>query len=344
MMKHFGPAVVLAASLSILAAPAFASRLVVLNKSEADVSILNAATGREVARLPVGIGPHEAATSPDGTTVVVCNYGQRQPGNTLTVLDMRKVAPVRTINLGIHQRPHGIVYLKDGERVVVTTEGSKSLLIVNVKHAEIEAAIGTNQDISHMVAVTPDERLAFVANIRSGSVSVIDLTKRSLMKVIPTGAGAEGVFAHPTRPEVWVTNREADTITIIDTNTVDVVRTLESGRFPIRVAITPDGAHALVSCARGGDVWVYDVEKREKIATIAMDAEALSEEERQKRLFGDQFDESPVPVGILIEPSGERAFVANTNADVVTVIDLKNWRVAGRLVAGKEPDGMTWVK
>lgn len=334
----------LAAATISLAAPAFGARLVVLNKSDGDVSILNAETGREVARLPVGTGPHEAATSPDGKTVVVCNYGHQGPGNSLTVLDMEKMKVVQTISLGIHQRPHGIAYLKDGERVVVTTEGSKSLLIVDVKRGRIDAAIGTDQDISHMVAVTPDERLAFVANIRSGSVSVIDLVKRELMKVIPTGAGAEGVFAHPTRPEVWVTNRDADTVTIIDTNTVDVVRTLESGRFPIRVAITPDGAHALVSCARGGDVWVYDVEKREKITTIAMDARALSEEERQKRLFGDQFDESPVPVGILIEPSGERAYVANTNADVVTVLDLKTWRVAGRLIAGKEPDGMTWVK
>jgi hypothetical protein len=32
--------------------------------------------------------------------------------------------------------------------------------------------------------------------------------------------------------------------------------------------------------------------------------------------------------------------VANTNADIVTMIDLKTWQVAGRLMAGKEPDGL----
>jgi YVTN family beta-propeller protein len=50
-----------------------------------------------------------------------------------------------------------------------------------------------------------------------------------------------------------------------------------------------------------------------------------------------------VPVGILVHPDGRRAFVANTNADVVTVLDLEKNAVSGRLKAGKEPDGMAYV-
>ena len=59
--------------------------VVVLNKAEASASLLDAGTGRELAKVQVGSGPHEVAISPDGTTAVVANYGQRQPGNTLTV-------------------------------------------------------------------------------------------------------------------------------------------------------------------------------------------------------------------------------------------------------------------
>lgn len=47
-----------------------------------------------------------------------------------------------------------------------------------------------------------------------------------------------------------------------------------------------------------------------------------------------------MPVGILVSPKLSHAFVANTNADIVTMIDLKTWQVAGRLTAGKEPDGL----
>ena len=64
-----------------------------------------------------------------------------------------------------------------------------------------------------------------------------------------------------------------------------------------------------------------------------------SVEKGEGRLFS-QFAGSPVPVGILVHPDGKHAYVANTNADVVTIIDLENWEIAGRLQAGKEPDGM----
>ncbi len=47
-----------------------------------------------------------------------------------------------------------------------------------------------------------------------------------------------------------------------------------------------------------------------------------------------------MPVGILITPDGLRAYVANTNADVVTVIDLSTWKIINRLKAGREPDGL----
>lgn len=57
-------------------------------------------------------------------------------------------------------------------------------------------------------------------------------------------------------------------------------------------------------------------------------------------MFNDRFGESPVPVGIQMHSNGRIAFVANTNADVVAVIDLKNWKISSRLTAGHEPDGL----
>lgn len=58
------------------------------------------------------------------------------------------------------------------------------------------------------------------------------------------------------------------------------------------------------------------------------------------RLFGDRFGESSVPIGVLIAPDGQRAFVAHANADVVSVVDLDSWEITGLLRGGKEPDGL----
>lgn len=342
------------------AAPSAAPRgpaLLVLNKSVASASLFDLESWTEQAVFEVGVGPHEAATSPDGSLAVVCNYGDRKPGNSLTVIDLRAGRVLRTIELRTETtedgesrtiellRPHGIQFLLDGT-VVVTSESSRNLVLVDVQAGKVLATIPTQQNGSHMVALAPDAKRAYVANIGSGSMTAIDLEARKPLKVVPTGAQAEGIAVHPTRPEVWVTNRQANTISIVDTGSLDVTTTIDCGRFPIRAAFTPDGKHALVSCAADGAVEVYDVAARELAHRIPMADEAApapAPSDASGRVFGGQFGSSPVPVGILVTPNGKRAFVANTQTDTVTVLDLTTWKVERRIATRREPDGMTFV-
>jgi YVTN family beta-propeller protein len=326
------------------AAPASAAgldgTLVVLNKAEASVSLLELPSGKVRATLTVGDGPHEAATSPDGRLVVVTNYGVRgAPGSSLSVLDLEAGTVVRTVDLGEHTRPHGLQWLPDGRRLVVTAEGSRSLLIVDPVAGRVEKAVGTEQDVSHMVALALGGRRAFVANIGSGSVTVIDLEEGRVVRQIPTGKGSEGLAVSPDGHEVWVTNRADDTVTVLDASSLETRATIECPSFPIRAAFTPDGRHVLVSNANSGDVAVIDAAARKVVTRFAADLEAL---DTSGRLFGDRFGASPVPVGILVHPSGATAWVAHTNADVVAEVDLDSWQPRRLLTAGTEPDGLAW--
>lgn len=317
--------------------------LIVLNKDEASISLLNRETGKEVGKIAVGDGPHEVAVSPDGKTAVVCNYGTRTPGNSLSVIDLPTRTVTRTIDLGEYKRPHGIMYLPGGggERIVVTSEVAKKLLIIDLAKGEVIKAIATEGDISHMVVLSPDGRRAYVANLGSSSISVIDLESGTFIARIETGDGAEGVDVSPDGKEIWVGNRAANNVTIVDAATLKVVHTMDCPTFPIRCKFTPDGRYVLVSCASSGDVAVFDAKKRTLIKRISMELKAL--EGTRDRLFGDRFGDSPVPVGILIPPDGLHAYVANTNADIITVIDLKTFEIVDRLTAGKEPDGIGWT-
>ncbi|MFG0330065.1 MAG: cytochrome D1 domain-containing protein [Phycisphaerales bacterium] len=312
--------------------------LVVLNKSGASASLIDLTTNEEVAQIPVGVGPHEVAVSSDGKTAVVCNYGGPTPGSTLTVIDLPSRAAVKTINLGRYQRPHGIVFMPDDRRIVVTAEAQQKLLIVDIDAGVVEHAIDTDQQVSHMVAVTPDMKRAFVSNIGSGSVSVIDLESNALVEIVETGPGAEAIDVSPDGREVWVANRAVDTVTILDANSLETLGTFECGEFPIRLKFTPDGKSVLISNARSGDLALIDAKSRDILKRISMDATA--KESAEGRVFEGQFGQSPVPIGILVEPGGSRAFVANTNADIVTIIDLAKREIAGRLEAGREPDGL----
>ena len=317
--------------------------LIVLNKSEADVSLINPDTGETITRIPVGVGPHEAVCSPDGRTAVVCNYGdQMTAGSSLTVIDVPNRKVLRTIELehngqALH-RPHGIRFLPDARHVVVTNEQQQHLLVVDIESGDVTATIGTRQRASHMVALSPDASRAYVANIADGTVSVIDLNKNELVTVVRAQPGSEGIAHHPTKSEVWVGNRSAHTVSIIDTNDLEVVEHIEAPMFPIRVEFTPDGHRALVSCAQSGDLKVFNANTRTLIKSIPMTEHAGGGDDRMFTGFGD----SPVPIGILVEPDGTRAYVANTNADIITVIDLETLEITGRFETGKQPDGLAW--
>lgn len=313
--------------------------LVVVNKSDDTVTILDAKTGGIRATVPVGKGPHEVEVLADGRTAAVSDYGKPgEPGGTVTLVDLDRGAAVGTIDLGEDTRPHGLDALRDG-RLLVTAEGARELLVVDPGARKVIARIPTRRLVSHMVVASPDGTRAYVASIGSGTVSAADLVRRKLAGEVATGSGAEGIDRTPDGREVWVTNREADTVSVVDAKTLDVVANVPAPKFPIRVKITPDGRRALVSCAQSGDVAVFDVVSRKEVKRIRLDREAVSG--IQKRSFSNQFGKSPAPVGLLVAPDGKRAWVASTNADVISVIDLEKLEIVGRLTAGKEPDGLS---
>ena len=324
---------------ALIAWPAHGETLLVANKSDATVDLLDPATGEKRATLPTGEAPHEIAVSPNGRVAVISNYGNREaPGSSLTVVDVAGEKVVRTIDLGRHSRPHGLAWLSD-ERLAVTTEGSAHLLVVEPESGAIRSEVETAQRVSHMVAAAGGR--AFVANIGSGTVTVIDLESGAKLTDIATGEGAEGIDVAPDGSEVWVGNRAADTLSVIDPETLEILATVPCPGFPIRVRFTPDGARVLVSAARSGEVVVFDRAERRELVRKQLDLSTV--EGFEERLFGDRFGDSPVPVGLVVSPDGARAWVAATQADAVVVVGTEDLVVKGLLTAGREPDGMAWA-
>jgi len=314
--------------------------LIVLNKSDDSASLIDARTGATRIVLRTGSGPHEVAVSADGKLAVVANYGNDSGGNTLTLLDLEAEKVAGEIVLEGYSRPHGLAFLGETGRLLVTSEAQQALLEVDLVEGRVVRAIGTEAEGSHMLAIAPDGKRAYVANIGSGSVSVIDLVEGKLAAQIPTGAQCEGIDITPDGTEVWASNRGANTLSVIDTATLKVVAELETSAFPIRVKVTPDGKRVLVSCALASEIRVYDSASRQLERAVKMAYEPV--EGSGERLFGEAFAESPTPVGILISGDGSRAYVANTNSNRIAVLDLASMAVVGTIATGNEPDGLGW--
>lgn len=314
--------------------------LLVANKSAGTVSVLQPTSGAVAATLPTGEGPHEIAVSRDGRRALITNYGSTgAPGSSVTLFDLEGLRPLRTISLGEHRRPHGVAWLDEGRTFVVTSETSHALIVVDVANGPI-AAIPTGQETSHMVVVSPERRHAYVANIDSGSVTMIDLVRREAVRTTETGKGAEGIDVSPRGDEVWVTNRSANTLSVLDAHSLEPRATIPTGSFPIRVKFTPDGRRALVTHARASELRIFDTHTRVELAAVRF---PLDRGAAVPTMFGDRFGESAIPIGLLVTSDGRTAFVATAATDEIVEVDLERATILRRLRAGREPDGLGWV-
>src|SRR5277367_6160322 len=84
--------------------------LLVLNKAENSLAIVDPTTQKVVVRIPTGEGPHEIAASSDGKLAVVTNYGAKTPGHSLSVIDLITQKEIHRVDLGPLGRPHGILF------------------------------------------------------------------------------------------------------------------------------------------------------------------------------------------------------------------------------------------
>ena len=313
--------------------------LIVLNKSEATASILDLADGRTVATMPVGDGPHEVAVSPDGRWAMAANYGGTTPGHSLTLLDLRTRTVVRTIELGEFQRPHGMAWLPDGKRVVVTSELAQAVIVVAAETGKIEKTIRTNVGGTHLLVLAKDGSRVWTSNINSGTNSLIDLERGVVVKTAANGKGPEAIDLSPDGKELWTADRPLNRLTVLDANTLDSLAAWPTGLFPNRLHFTPDGKWVLQSNAQSGTVSVYDAKARTLAGTIAF----AYDETIAKSTMLNQFGRSATPLGILIAPDGKRAWVALAAHDRLAEVDIASRRVLRMLTAGREPDGMAYL-
>ena len=225
-----------------LAAPVLAGdMLLVVNRLDSSLSVRDAISGAELARLATGPSPHEVAVSPDAAIAVVADYGDAQPGNTLTVVDLARLAVAATIDLGGFRRPHGLAFLADG-RLLVTAEGARRLLLVDPQAGEVLAAMETHGLGSHMVA--SDGKRAFVANMHSGTLSIVDIAETKTTAVLKSGLGTEAVALAQGGSELWLVNPELDAVLVLDADSFEGLARIPCPGTPERIAFTPDGARA----------------------------------------------------------------------------------------------------
>ncbi len=322
-------------------APARAGLLVVANQQGASATILDASTLKTVATVPVGVGPHEAAVSPDGRWAVVTNYGNKDvSGNTVSVIDLAAATPavVRTIDLGEYHRPHGAAFVQDGRKLVVTSESSQRLVIVDFASGTVDTALATNARGSHMVAVRRDGKRAWTANIGDGNVTEFDLEARRTVRQLPAAAGDEGIATTPGGILLWVGSNTEKTVTIIDTQKGEKIGTLTGFGLPYRIGISRTGRIALVNDPTNNKIWIYEIGSNRELAQLD-----LSKEKGITLVPGGPPGETGAgPEGVTFDPIADIAYVTLHGSNQVLAVDLLTFKSVGVGSVGAGPDGIAY--
>jgi YVTN family beta-propeller protein len=245
--------------------------------------------------------------------------------------------------------PHGLTFV--GGKTWFTAEGSKVIGRIDPATQKVDWVLGTGEDRTHMIWVSPDEKKIVTANVASGTMSLMELVARRQgpggppaggprpagaggpppgprapdweETVVKVGNGDEGFDVLDDGKTIWVANAQDGTVSIIDFAAKKVTETLALDvKGANRLKFTVDGKMALISTLSGPNLVFVDVATRKVLKRLKIGTGAA---------------------GIELEPNGKRAFVACTPDDYVAVIDLKTMEVAGKIDAGAEPDGMAWA-
>ena len=304
--------------------------LLVANRTGGSISLFDLATGVEMARVPIGPAiPHEVAVSPDGRLALTGEYGPNDaPGRHLVLIDVSEGRQVGRIDLGPKSRPHSVVFMRDGRRAVATMEQSDRIAVVDLVDRKVLRTYPTGGREGHMVRLSPDNARAFVTSRGAeGTVSIIALDRDAQPVVVPTGEGAEGLAVTPDGREVWVVNRVAKTISVVDTQTHKVTHSIDVLPDARRAEISAGGRvlvpHAGPDDAPAQYLSVYDMKTRAMVSRLA-----FHEGKKGQGGFG-------------IHIVGERAFVSDRADRALFVMELGNLKSRRTMTTGHDdPDGL----
>lgn len=324
------------------ATPTPSRALLVLEKDTTQLDIVDPTSLKIVAKVPVGPDPHEVIASPDGKTAYVSDYmGRGGVHHMLTVIDLVAQKPLAPIELGALEGPHGLDFA--GGELYFTAETAKAIGRYNPATSKIDWIMGTGQDRTHMVWVSKDLKRIVTSNVSSGTVSIIEQVTQSggpgrgsqtnwEVTDVTAGRGSEGFDVSPDEKQIWTANAQDNTATIIDLAAKKDITTIPiSVQGANRLKFTPDGKYVLISGLGAGpgggagsstNAVVIDVATRKEVKQLSLGGSSA---------------------GILIDPQGDRAFIAVSGGNKVAVVSLKDFSVTGYIAPLAQPDGMAWA-
>lgn len=280
--------------------------------------------GQLLGTASTGKHPHEMILSPDGRHLYVTDNGTMRieqagaGGNTVSIIDLAARRRTGEIALGKFRRPHGIDLDRTTGRLVVSTELPDRLLLLDPAARKVLRDYDTRGKTAHMVTLGPRGLFAYVSNSSSGNVAIINLANREV-KLVATGPRPEGSALAPGGREVYVGNRDGNTVTVIDTARNEVAAQIPTGKGSVRLAVTPDGRHVVCGLYHENAIEILDARARKSVGKVPLPLHIVS---------------------LTLSRDGALAFASAEDQDTVFVVSLAARKLVRRFTtaSGAHPD------
>lgn len=318
-----------AAALAVATLQAQQPHLLVVEKGQQTLAIVDPASGKVLASvLEGGITGHEVTASADGKLAFVPIYGNSgvgrpgTDGRSLAVIDIASQKLINMVDFGHGVRPHCALIGPTDGRLYVTTELNESITILDPKTLKIVDHIPTGQPESHMLALSHDGKRAYTANVGPGTVSVIDIQAHKVLRIIQVSTNTQRIAISPDDHWVFTADQTKPELVMIDTSTNAVAwrRPLEGIAYG--TAPTPDGRFLLITLPDQDKIAVFDIKAMQVVRSVTV---------------------GKYPQEVLVTPDGKTAYVSCEHSNQVAEINLENWTLTRLIATGKATDGLAWA-
>jgi YVTN family beta-propeller protein len=303
--------------------------LLVANKGDRTLGIVDPEAGRQVATVPEGgTTGHEVAASPDGRLAYVPIYGNSgvgkpgTDGRNMVVIDIATRKVTGDLDFGHGVRPHCAVFGPKDKLLYVTTELDNAITIIDPHTLKIVGTIPTGQAESHMLAITPDGKRGYTANVGPGTVSVLDMEARNTLAVIPVSGRVQRISVSVDGRLAFTADQTKPQLAVIDTSNNKVKTWIPLPASGYGTAPTPDGRWLVVAMPSANKVAVVELSAM-KVAHV--------------------IDVPAAPQEVVVRPDGRAAYVSCDASHKIAVIRTSDWTVDKLIDAGAGADGLAWA-
>jgi DNA-binding beta-propeller fold protein YncE len=195
------------------------STLWVTNDKGNSLTPIDPSTGLPGPSVPV-TDPYNMYFTPDGHYAIVV----AEALDRLDFRDPKTLALEHSLPVNCPGIDH-MDFSADGTYLIASCEFAGELLKVNVATQTVVAklSLGSTRNMPQDVKVSPDGAVFYVADMAAGGVWLVDGARFTVLGFLPTGAGAHGLYPSRDATDLYVSNRQAGSVSVVDFATRTVV-------------------------------------------------------------------------------------------------------------------------